>query len=221
MKKLNTIVFAIITAIFLVSCAGVVTLKTPGITGGKIEKKKYVPKKPPVLFEDFEAGTVVGGYGYANTAGGASAKLMISDPSADEAHGGTYAAKAVYDTGTNTDWGAGFGFQSAYGGGFIDAKGRQYISAWVKAPQGTNYYLFVNEANANGADGEFWNGPGKMASGKWDHYWVSFDDFSKNIYSGNQDGNNLLDPVGIGTVGAQLGGAQGEGEFFFDDVEFK
>jgi len=215
------VLISFIAAFVLSSCAGVVEVKAPGIKGGKIEKKKYVPKKPPVLFEDFEAGTVVGAYSYANSAGAAYAKMTISNPETDKAHGGRYAARANFDTGTNSDWGCGFGAQSVYGGGFIDARQREYISAWVKAPAGTKYYMFVNEASMNGADGEYWNGPLVTANGKWQLYEFPLEEFYRNIYSGSQDGNNVVDPVGIGTVGAQLGGAQGSGQFFIDDIYFK
>ncbi|HRU39282.1 MAG TPA: hypothetical protein P5511_05350, partial [Candidatus Goldiibacteriota bacterium] len=130
MKKTIIISAALAVAVFFASCAGVITLKTPQITGGKAAEKAYVPKKPPVKFEDFEAGVIVGGYSYANQAGGASAKVMASDPSTDKAYMGNYSAKAVYNTGTNSDWGCGFGFQSVYGGGYIDAKDREYVELW-------------------------------------------------------------------------------------------
>ena len=223
MKKLTLIITALITTILLASCAGVISLKTPDIYGGKSAEKKYVPKKPPVKFEDFEAGTIVGGYSYANTAGNASAKVMISDPalSSDKAHAGKYCAKGIYNTGTNGDWGCGFGFQSVYGGGYIDAKDREYADLWIKAPQGAKFYVFVNEAAANGADGEYWNSPGLTGAGDWKEYEIAMDSFYKNIYSGTQGGNNMIDMVGIGTVGVQLDGGQGSGTLYIDDVYFK
>ena len=221
MKRLLHAIPVLIMLLIINSCSGVAVFKTPKLTGGKIETKGYVAKKTPVLFDDFEAGTVVGAYAYANSAGGASAKLMISEPATDKPHGGKYCAKTVFDTGTNGDWGCGFGAQSTYGGGYIDATGREYISMWVKVNEGVSYYIFVNEASANGADGEFWNGPIMTGSGDWQLYEVAFEDFYKNIYSGSQSGNNSLDLSGIGTVGAQLGGAQGKGEFMMDDISFK
>jgi hypothetical protein len=220
-KKIIYLIYAIIASLILSSCAGIVTVKTPKLTGGKIETKGYVAKKPPVLFDDFEAGTVVGGYSYANGAGAASAKLMISEPQTDAPHGGKYCAKAVFDTGTNADWGCGFGMQSTYGSGYIDATGREYLSMWIKAPEGMPYYIFVNEASGNGADGEFWNGPSMIGTGNWQLYEVALEDFYKNIYSGNQSGNGIMDLSGLGTVGSQLGGAQGKGQFMMDDIWFK
>ncbi len=220
LKKTIAIITAAVAAIIISSCSGVFILKTPKLTGGKIESGGYVAKKPPVLFDDFEAGTVVGAYSYANTAGGASAKLAISDVT-DTPHGGKYCAKAVFDSGTNADWGCGFGCQSTYGGGFIDATDREYISMWIKAPENASFYVFVNEANANGGDGEFWNGPSATGSGKWELYEVALEDFTRNIYSGNQSGNNTMDLGAIGTVGVQIAGAQGKGEFLFDDIWFK
>jgi hypothetical protein len=221
MKKLTLTVTALITTILLASCAGVITLKTPALTGGKAPDQVYVPKKPPVKFEDFEAGTIVGGYAYANGAIGASAKVVISEPGKDAPHAGNYCAKAVYNTGSAGDWGSGFGFQSVYGGGYVDAKDREYIDLWIKAPKGSKFYIFVNEAMANGADGEYWNAPGIVGAGDWKEYLISMDTFSKNIYSGNQFGNNSVDMVGVGTVGAQLDAGQGTGELLIDDVYFK
>ncbi len=221
MKKIFPVVTALISVFILASCAGVISLKQPEITGGRAAEKKYVPKKPPVKFEDFEAGTVVGGYSYANGAGAASAKIMISAPAADKAHTGTYAAKADFNTGTNGDWGCGFGFQSVYGGGYIDAKDREYIGLWVNAPKGMKFYVFVNEAAANNADGEYWNSPGITGMGEWKEYEISMEDFYKNIYSGSQFGNNSIDMTGIGTVGLQVDGNQGPGIILIDDVYFK
>lgn len=221
MKKIITAIPALILIFLLASCAGVITFKTPDIYGGKLAEKKYVPKKPPAKFEDFEAGTIVGGYFYANTAGNASAKITISDPAADKPHTGKYCAKAVYNTGTNADWGCGFGFQSVYGGGYIDAKDREYVDLWINAPQGVKFYVFVNEASANGADGEYWNSPGQVGAGEWREYVISMDSFYRNIYSGTQGGNNIIDMSGIGTVGAQLDGGQGSGVLYIDDVYFK
>lgn len=221
MKKITLIVTALITAILLASCAGVISLKTPAISGGKAAAKTYVAKKPPVKFEDFEAGTIVGGYFYANGAGGASARITISEPGKDVPHTGNYAAKAVYNTGTNSDWGCGIGYQSVYGGGYIDAKDREFVTLWIKAAKGAKLYIFVNEAAANGADGEYWNSPGIVGTGGWKEYTLTLEDFFKNIYSGSQSGNNTIDMAGIGTVGLQLDGNQGSGELLVDDVYFK
>lgn len=221
MKKITLTATALIVSILLASCAGVISLKTPAMTGGKAPEKAYVPKKPPVKFEDFEAGTIVGGYSYANGAGGASAKVAISEPGVDKAHEGNFAAKAVYNTGNNSDWGCGFGYQSVYGGGYIDAKDREYVTLWVNAPKGTKFYVFVNEAAANGADGEYWNSPGATGAGMWKEYSFAMENFYRNIYSGTQGGNNVIDMVGIGTVGAQLDGVQGSGQMLVDDVYFK
>ncbi len=221
MRKIISITLSAIILTIFTSCAGVFALKNPKLTGGKIETNAYKPTKPPVIFDDFEAGVVVGAYSYANGAGGASAKLMISDPATDVPHGGKYAAKSVFDSGTSADWGCGFGCQSTYGGGFIDATGREYVSLWIKAPEGVPYYVFVNEAAANGADGEFYNGPLRNGTGKWTLYEVAMEDFIRNIYSGNQTGNGSIDMCGLGTVGVQITGASGKGDFFMDDIWFK
>jgi hypothetical protein len=221
MKKLRYATAALIIIFLMSSCAGIVSLKQPEISGGRAPDQKYVPKKPPVKFEDFEAGTIVGGYSYANNAGAASAKVGVSDPAADKANSGNYCAKADMNTGTNGDWGCGIGFQSVYGGGYIDAKDREYLDMFIKAPKGFKFYVFVNEAQANGADGEYWNGPGQTGSGDWKEYVISMENFSKNIYSGNQAGNNSIDMTGIGTVGIQADGAQGKGVVLIDDVYFK
>jgi hypothetical protein len=175
---------------------------------------------PPVKFEDFENGSIAMSYSYANTGGLAS--MGKFNASKDEKHTGVYSAVAKYDTGINTDWGCGAAFTSNYGkDGYIDATGRTKLSMWVKAPENQTFYFFVNEANANGADGEYYNSPIQTGSGKWQYYEVPFDEFYKNIYSGNQAGDNDLDSSGISTVGIQFGGAEGKGNVYIDDVWFK
>ena len=47
-----------------------------------------------------------------------------------------------------------------------------------------------------------------------------YDEFFKNIYSGNQAGNNDFDATGIGVVGVQFGGNQGKGRVYLDDIYF-
>jgi hypothetical protein len=219
-RKITLTAVAIIASLLVTSCAGVLTFRNPkapkAVIGAGAAKAAA-----PVKFEDFENGTLVGSYGYGNTGGGASVKYVIGDPSADKAHSGQYCAKAVFDTGLNGDWGCGFGSQSSYGSGYIDASGHESITFWVNAPEGTTFYCFINESGANGADGEFYNGPDMTGAGKWTEYTVMFDELHKNIYSGSQMGNNQFDPSGVGTVGFQLGGNQGKGNFLVDDIWFK
>jgi hypothetical protein len=219
-KKIKLYLTVMIVLIVLSGCAGIVTFRNPNKpkavkTSGEVKVLK------PVKFEDFENGTLVGAYGYANTAGGASVKYMMGDPSEDKAHGGQYCAKAVFNTGTNSDWGCGYASASSYGSGFIDATDRQYITFWANLPENVTFYVFVNEAGANGGDGEFWNGPSLTGSGKWVEYTVPLDEMFKNIYSGSQMGNNELDKSGIAIVGFQIGGNQGKGKFLVDDIWFK
>jgi len=219
MKKLIGMLLVSMGAVLLfISCAGVISLRNPKMTGGIIEEKKPQAKKPPVLFDDFETGAIIGGYGFANTAGAASVKYVISD---QDPHGGKYCGHAIYDTGTNSDWGCGFAGSTPYGGGYIDASGRSSIDFWVKCPEGLGFIVMLAEASANGADGEHWRSPGQTGTGKWTEYTIDFEDFAKDIYSGNQNGNNILDTAGLATVGFQLDGASGKGDFFVDDIWFK
>jgi hypothetical protein len=220
MKKSLLMFIAIITAVIAAGCAGVVTLRSPN-RPKPVKAAGPVKEAAPIKFEDFENGTLVGSYSYANTAAGASAKYMIGDPSKDKAHTGQYCAKAVYNSGTSSDWGAGFACSTSYGAGYIDATGRKSVVFWANVPEGTTFYCFCNEANANGADGEFWNGPDLTGSGKWVEYTVDFEDMHKNIYSGSQTGDNELDPSGLAVVGFQVGGNQGNGTFLVDDIWFK
>ena len=106
-------------------------------------------------------------------------------------------------------------------GGPLNADGGRVFSAWVKMPEGTSFYFFVNEANINEADGEYWNSPNQTGTGGWSLYEVPFDEFSRNIYSGNQAGNLEFDASGIGSIGVQFGGAQGRGTVYIDDVYIK
>jgi len=213
-------IFAAAAAVlFITSCAGVVELKTPAIYGGKIAKKTEAKKVKPVLFEDFEAGTAVGAYAYANQGGNASAEKFVAVT--DEKHGGQYSAMTQFDTGADGAWGCGIGTQSAYGGGYIDCSGRDTFSIWVNAPAGYSFYFFVNEAQDNNGDGEFWNSKKVAGKGRWTLYEIPMDEFFKNIYSGTQDGNNTIDMSAIGTVGIQFDGAIGKGKAYIDDIYFK
>jgi len=219
MKKIALIILTFIISLVFMSCAGMVEVKTPGITGGKLAAKSEKKKFKPVLFEDFEAGTAVGSYSYANTGGNASAEKFIA--TTDEKHGGNYSAYSSFDTGADGAWGVGIGTQSAYGGGYIDAKDRDTFSIWVKAPAGMPFYFFCNEAQDNKGDGEFWNSPNQTGTGKWDVFEISMDEFYKNIYSGNQEGNNAVDMTAMGTVGLQFSGSVGKGTVYIDDIFFK
>jgi hypothetical protein len=215
-KTCYFIVFIILIFIFS-SCAGIIGFKNPHITRGE-ESKKQIKRTEPVKFEDFENGTLVGSYSYGNKAGGASASYMISQ---ENPHSGNYCAKAVIDTGTDSDWGCGFGAGTSYGAGFVDASDTDAIHLFIKAPEGMTFYVFCNEGAANNADGEFWNGPDMTGTGKWTEYIIPYDELHRNIYAGNQAGNNTFDPSAIAVIGIQLGGKQGKGELFVDDIYFK
>jgi len=219
MKKTALIILTFIISLAFTACAGMIEVKTPGITGGKLAAKSEKKKFKPVLFEDFEAGTAVGSYSYANTGGNASAEKFIA--TTDEKHGGNYSAYSSFDTGADGAWGVGIGTQSAYGGGYIDAKDRDTFSIWVKAPAGMPFYFFCNEAQDNSGDGEFWNSPNQTGTGKWDLFEISMDEFYKNIYSGNQEGNNAVDMTAMGTVGLQFSGSVGKGTVYIDDIYFR
>ena len=217
-KSIGLFVLSLGAIFLLMSCAGVISFKNPKLTGGKIEQPTPVAKKPPILFDDFETGALIGGFGFANTAGGASVKYLISD---QNPHGGKYCARAIYDTGTNSDWGCGFAVSTPYGPGYIDASGRTSVSVWVNCPEGLGFIMMISEASANGADGEHWRSASQTGTGKWSEYVIDFQDFAKDIYSGNQNGNNILDLSAIATVGFQIDGANGKGDFYVDDIWFK
>ena len=220
MKKFKILSLLTAAAVLFAGCAGMVSFRNPN--KAKVKSTAGAAKQvQTVKFEDFENGTLVGAYGYANTAGGASVKYVMGDPGEDKAYGGQYCAKAIYNTGTNSDWGCGFGSGSSYAAGFFDATGREYVTFWANLPENVTFYIFVNEASANGADGEFYNGPSQTGSGKWVEYSVPFDELFKNVYSGSQMGNNAFDPSGIGVVGFQIGGNQGKAKFLVDDIWFK
>ncbi len=204
-----------ITAILLFSsCAGIISFRSPNSGQSAVAAADANKPLPPVKYEDFENGTLQGAYGYGNQVGGAGVVYAITQ---EQKHGGQYSAKAAFNTGTDSDWGCGFGSSSTYGP-YIDANGRNSISMWVKAPEGTTFYVFINEAGANGGDGEFWNSPDQTGAGDWKEYLIPFDEFFRNIYSGVQDGNYSFDASGIGTVGAQCGGNQGKGDLYIDDI---
>jgi len=215
MKKFALISAVVCAAFIISSCAGVIGFRKPGsqrVAATKGEQKSL----SPVLFDDFESGSLDGSYSYANTAGSASmTKFSISS---DEKYSGNYSAVAEFDTGISSEWGCG-GAVMKNGG--IDAAGRRMLTAWVNAPEGKTFYFFVNETGGNGADGEYWNSASQTGAGKWAYYEVPFDEFFKNIYSGNQAGNNDIDASGIGNVGVQFGGNQGKGRVYLDDIIMK
>lgn len=220
MKKIVIAAAVLSVAVLLTSCAGIFTLRNPNLSKADAAVKKSGESLLPVKFEDFENGAIVGAYSYANTAGGASASYGISDPGTDKAYKGQYAAKAVVNTGTDSDWGCGWGSMSSYGS-FIDASGREFLTMWVKAPSEKTFYVFCNESAANGADGEFWNSPSQTGAGGWTYYEIPFDEFFRNIYSGNQEGNLQMDISGIGVIGLQAGGNQGKFEVLIDEIWMK
>jgi hypothetical protein len=215
-KKYLFLIIGIAAAMLVTSCAGILSFRNPKVS--KASAAGAADNKPldPVKFEDFENGTLNGAYSYGNTAGGASVTYGISQ---EKPHKGQYCAKAPFNSGTDSDWGCGFGSGSTYGPS-TDATGRNSISIGVKAPANTTFYVFINESGANGADGEFWNSPLQTGSGVWQEYIIPFDEFFRNIYSGVQDGNYNFDTSGLGTVGAQIGGAQGKGDLYIDDIYF-
>jgi hypothetical protein len=207
---------ALIAAVLVTSCAGVISFRSPKDLKGADTMAADNTPKASVKFEDFENGTLNGSYGYGNTAGGASVSYGIST---EKPNKGQYCSKAAFNSGTDSDWGCGFGSGSSYGP-YIDASGRNSISLWAKAPANVTFYVFVNEAGANGGDGEFWNSPTQTGSGEWQEYVIPFDELFRNIYSGVQDGNYNFDASGLGVVGAQIGGAQNKGDLYIDDIYF-
>mgnify|MGYP000515983772 CR=1 FL=1 len=83
------------------------------------------------------------------------------------------------------------------------------------------FYVFCNEGAANNADGEFWNGPDMTGTGKWTEYVIPYDELHRNIYAGNQAGNNTFDPSAISVILIQLVFKQGKCELFVYDIYFK
>ncbi|PKL90529.1 MAG: hypothetical protein CVV21_12055 [Candidatus Goldiibacteriota bacterium HGW-Goldbacteria-1] len=218
MKK-TIVISSFIAILFLItSCAGVISFRKPGTA--RVSKAAAGAEVKPVLFDDFERGNIPMTYSYANTQ--AAANMSKFAVTGDEKYNGSSSAASAYDTGTSSEWGCGAALASAYATeGYIDAAGRKFITAWVLAPENTTFYFFVNEAAANGGDGEYWNSPSQTGAGKWAYYEIPFDEFFKNIYSGSQAGNNDLDPSAIGVIGVQLGGMQGKGTIYLDDIWLK
>lgn len=214
MKRNLLIIAGFVILLLVSSCAGVISFRNPKA----LKDVAAADNKPlaPVKFEDFENGTLAGAYSYANQAGGASVTYGINT---NKPYAGQYCAKSVFNSGTDSDWGCGFGSGTTYGP-YVDATGRNSVRFMAKAPANTTFYVFVNESGANGADGEFWNSPVQTGSGDWQEYVIPFDELFRNVYSGVQDGNYEIDASGIGTVGAQIGGLQGKGELFIDDIYF-
>lgn len=197
----------------LTGCPGVIELKSKIAKSGP--GKSTVA---PILYDDFEQG-LSGSYNYANTEGGANC-----GPSEETTivHGGKKSQKIAYKSGGGT-WGCGFGWGSPYlpKEGYFNAKGTIGVEFWAKAPRGAAFQLTVKEAKANGGDEEVYLAPAVNGTGSWKRYFLTYETFSRGIYSGNQGGDDQLEKGAIGSMEMQFDAKQGDGVIYLDDIYFK
>jgi hypothetical protein len=214
-KAWNILVFFGVLALWplLSGCPGVIELKSKVAKGGP--GKSTVA---PILYDDFEKG-VNGVYAYGNTDGGGSCGASEED---QVVHGGSKALKNSYKSGSGS-WGCGFGWSSSYmpKEGYFNAKGTLGIEFWAKAPRGASFQLSIKEAKANGGDEEVYLAPASTGTGAWKKYYLTYDTFSRGIYSGNQAGDDVLEIGAIASMEFQFDSKQGDGIVYIDDIYFK
>jgi hypothetical protein len=173
-----------------------------------------------IVFDNLESKKQVGAYKYADEKAGASIATLLKKRAANK-----YMLQGVYNSGTG-DYGCGFGFASSPAAAAagntsaaFNAKGRTQLLVQAKFPRGAKFRVSVNEADES--DGEKWTSPWQTGTGQWGKYLLPLRAFEKNIYVGNQDGNNQLDIATLKTVEFEIGPSQGTGEFLLDSVVFK
>ncbi len=196
----------------LAGCPGVIELKGMNTAG------PGPSTVPPILFEDFSRG-VTGSYTYGPQGAGAWAKVSTDG---NVYHTPPQSMRIDYDTGTGT-YGPGFGFGSNYLPrlGFFDATGTRSVQLWAKAPRGLTFQLTVKEGTVNGGDGEFYNAPQATGTGFWHRYTFPYSEFTRNIYSGNQAGNDTFDVSCLVGMQIQLNQNAGAGTMWIDDIRFR
>ncbi len=196
----------------LAGCPGIIEIKSAVASG---PTKSTVP---PILYEDFEQG-VTGSYTYGPQNAGASIAIKTSDT---VFHSGHKSMECDYQTGTGT-YGPGFGFGSNYlpKVGYFDARGTLGLLMWVKAPRGLVFQVCLKEGSANGADGEFYLAPQGTGTGEWARYIFPYSEFTRNIYAGNQAGDDIFEVSALTGIQIQLNQNQGNGKMYIDDVYFR
>ena len=202
----------VITSLIFSGCESFVYLKDKGGATGMAGGGK------PVLFDDFEKG-LGGTWQYGDTANGGACNP--SEASSD-AHGGSKAVKCEYKSGTGT-WGCGYGWTSSYmpKEGYFNATGTGGIEFWAKAPMGANFMFGVKEGSQGGGDSEVYNSAAVTGNGRWKKYYLKWDAFTRGIYSGNQSGDDTLNPGSMASIDVQLVEKQGNGVLLIDDIWFK
>jgi endo-1,4-beta-D-glucanase Y len=142
------------------------------------------------------------------------------------------AGTITYTSGTNpagNAWGVATRLFSPYSDALrnVDASGAVLLGMWIKAPAGLRYRIELEESTTitAGADGEAYQSraytlPAATASNGWQWIEVEIGRFTRDIYNGNQAGNNILDLKAISAFDFKIMGEQGTGTVLLDNVTF-
>lgn len=165
----------------------------------------------------FEPSHAAGTPTWGDTANGGNAKVE-SRPDA---------AVVGYDSGTG--WGAGVSLLPASSP--FDASGATHLELVLQIPAGRRVQVLINEAGAAapgqakyvgsaGSDGESYEFPQLVGSGKLETYVVDLRELDRRTAWGNQAGARVLDLQALVTVDLYVAGKQGVGEIRVAAVRF-
>lgn len=127
-------------------------------------------------------------------------------------------------------WGAGVSVLAAHAP--FDALGAQKLEVVLSAPADKTVQMFVTEvgvaapqsphfAGQNGSDGESYEFPPLVGTGKRETYVIDLHDLERRSSWGNQHGNQVLDMQAVAQVDLSIPGKQGTGEIELYSITFK
>lgn len=173
------------------------------------------------LFENFETNKLNNLYIYGDKQNGAviNASIKTRKGVLKNRKNEKY-LDVVYISG-NGDYGCGLGFGSSLieSATALNVKGTTVLQVVAKVPMGIKFRISVNEQESG--DGEKWTSAWQYGTGNWKKYLLPLNAFTKNIYAGNQEGDEKLNLENIITVEMEIGAKQGNGEIMVDDIEFQ
>ncbi len=131
---------------------------------------------------------------------------------------------------TGTGWGCGATLPSVKG--TDDLAGCDTVVIRARLPKDLKCFFFIGESgNAEpgktsyesklGADGESWEFPALVGTGKWETYRINLQELQKRGVWGNQKGNDILDLQAISNADFYIPGNQGNGVLEVKAIVFK
>jgi len=130
---------------------------------------------------------------------------------------------------SGSGWGAGVSFLPDHSP--FDAIGAEHLELSLTIPMGIEVQVLLNEAGAAapgqakyagtaGSDGESYEFPPLVGTGKLETYVVDLHELDRRSAWGNQNGQNQLDLQALATVDLYLPGKQGQGELRVAAIRF-